>query len=257
MYAQKRSTFNRKFKDGQLVTPAGRVEVTHVPTGAACTVELLEDTAILRNGRMTLINNELSDVLHMCGAQGDIIIHHTQINYGVPKWLTYKIHNEPFNEWKDEIVVYLTEPPKHPQYMAENPYGVKVMVLEKRQLKVEELTDAIVDKSKSIYYDGMIVSCKNIQGEVAKFHFLPQRYAQGRVVDIGEDWVIAEVKRSEDDQPHIVRVPSLSNAVKTYIDKNEKDNIIGRMLKVQYTSYIPGDRVENFSSPVALFIINQ
>lgn len=252
MKLERRATLNRHIETNQLILIDGKVKAFAMKTGALCSITKTGNIINMKNGKTRFCNDDLSKYLYEQGVRGDFLIHHKTQTFGVPKWLTYSQHNREFSEWSKQIEIYTLDGVVKPD--AEIP----IKALPTSMVAPSDIKEVIDSLSEDTAFDGLIITADTFDGQKNWYQVLPNRYCQGRIVDYGS---------TEDDHYVIVEIHYHGVMYSTKICKFTKtmsaeleelgDNVLNRNLKIQYSTFIPGDRLENFSSPYALYVINR
>ncbi len=240
-----KSDFYTRYNNGMLTIKDDTVLVYEKPTGALCTI--VEDGGItqLINGTTRLINDALSRQLVAQGITGDVIIHHPGISRAVSRWLTYNLGKEQPTEWLNVLKVYtLGQTPTDT--------GIEILPLTPYKIKVRDLRAKIIELSKDQNFDGLLVGELFEESCARWYHLLPNRFIQGKVLS----FTLTNHNRI---QSLICEVPYQG---KTYVIKVAKapawikedyyryrHELVGKSVTIEYTSFIPGDRLTNFTSP--------
>ena len=234
------------------------VESTHQisawrkPTGALCTVVKDGECTQLINGDVRLINDALSQELAKQGVLGDVIIHHPTITRAVSRWITYNLGKEQPTEWLDVIRVYTFGD-------LGTPGRINVVKLEPFNLKVAELKSTIDTLSKDIDFDGLYVTAEVTGLGDKTYHLLPNRYVEATIMSVLTTTTntikafLCEIEH-EGRKFHI----KVSTAP-TWLKRDYyryRHQLPGKKATVQYTAFTPGDRINNFSSPAIISIVN-
>ncbi len=252
MILNKRAVLNKHLHGNMIQLENGKVKAYSVPTGALCEINKNGNAVDIKNGKTRFVNDELSHYLYDNGVRGNFIIHHKSLIVGVPKWVTYQQHHaETLSEWAKDIEVYTFDGVEHEGL-------VTIKAISHGMVSPKDMRNYIDTKSKDAMFDGLFIQAELTNGDESWYHVLPSRYIEGRVIDynIDEDpnYIVVEIKYGS--AVHNVRIDKFTNSMAQML-KDYDNNIINRMVKLQYSTYIPGDRMENFSSLTALFVINQ
>lgn len=218
------------------------------PTGAACTVYTAGSATHIVNGSYHDVNDPLSKHLTSLGIEGHIIIHHKKMARGVSKWLNYNLTNCDFNDWKEEIVIYVFN---DVHYVSD---VLEIRNLSKYDCTIENMGELNDELSRgNSTFDGLLVIGKLHDGSAKYYHTVPTRYIKGKIVGlVGADdgplkGFIVEVFYDGRAQTIIVnKLPPW------LIDRSAetKQQYLDKECYVQYTSYTPGSRLCNFSSVI-------
>lgn len=249
----KRAELSKLLNSNQVILKSdGTLNAYPIMTGALCEVSRVGDAVNTKNGSARFCNDKLSLYLDEHGVSGTVIIHHKTLVYGVPKWLTYNQHRGDWNVWSKEIEIHTLAGVNKPD--AEIP----IRSIEPISIDPFNHKNLIEEMSEDTQFDGLLIEANTIDGRSGLYQILPFRYCQGRVVDYnndGEDkFVVVEIEHQS--RQYRAKITNFTAKMNSLIDDYEND-ILNRRVRIQYTSFIPGDRLENFSSPRALFIINQ
>lgn len=251
MYLERRATLNRHLETNQLQLEDGKIKAYAMKTGALCSISKTGNIINMKNGKTRFCNDELSKYLYKHGVRGDFLIHHKELTFGVPKWLTYSQYNREFTEWSKDIEIYTFDG------VVDESATIPIKALEYVMIHPGDIKQVVDKFSLDNKFDGLLLTAKTFDGSDNWYQVLPNRYCQGRIVDYSA---------KDDDRYVIVEIHHEGNMYRTKICKFTKtmsdelvelgDDLLNRNLKVQYSAFIPGDRLENFSSPYALYVIN-
>ena len=234
------------------------VESTHTvkavrkPTGALCTIVQTEGCAQLLNGEVRLINDALSTELIRQGVTGDVIIQHPTITRAVARWITYNLGKEQDLEWLNVIRVYTFGDPGVPG-------KIRVEKLEPFELKVSEIKSTIDELSTDLEFDGLYVTADVVRLGEKTYHLLPNRYAKATILSVLTTTAntikafICEVEH-ENRKFHVKITTAPTWLKRDYY--RYRHQLPGKEATVQYTTFTPGDRINNFSSPSIISIVN-
>ena len=252
MQLERRATLNRHITTNQIVLDDGKIKAFAMKTGALCTIYQTGNIINMKNGKTRFCNDDLSKFLYKQGVRGDFLIHHKTQTFGVPKWLTYSQYNRPFEEWSQDIEIYTLDGVSNEGGM------IPIKPLDTFMVSPDSIKEVVDKLSKENSFDGLILSADTFDKQTNWYQVLPNRYCQGRIVDYGieEDnhYVIVEIIR--DDEMYRAKICKFTKTMSAELE-DLGDNILNRNLKIQYSTFIPGDRLENFSSPYALYVINR
>lgn len=218
------------------------------PTGAVCTVYTVGTASHIINGNNHDINDVLSKHLTDLGISGAVIVHHKKMARGVSKWLNYNLTNLDISVWKDDIIVYTLDQNKYESDLVEiRPTAVYDVDLE----SVGSVNDEMSRQTAN--FDGMIVSANHVSKGRLYYHLVPNRYIDGMIVALcgPEDGPLAGfvVNVNFQDMDHTVVIRRIPPWILER-DVEEKQKYLDKDCIVQYTSYTPGSRICNFSSPI-------
>ena len=248
-----KSEFYTRYNNGMLTIENDTVLVYEKPTGALCTI--IDDGGItqLINGSTRLVNDALSKQLVAQGITGDVIVHHPKLSRVVSRWLTYNLGKEQPKEWLDIIQVYtLGQVPTAP--------GVMVTPLSPYKITVKELRSKIIELSHNPDFDGLLIG-ELFQGVCERwYHLLPNRFITGTIKSFTLNArnrfqsMICEV--IYDNRAHLIKVAKIPGwfSEEHYRYRHQ---LTGKQVTIEYTSYIPGDRLTNFTSPSIKAIVEQ
>lgn len=250
MYIHKKSDFLRDCRLGK-IKQTEKVEAYTLYTGARCVISTANGNTQLKNGGTSFLNDKLSKCLVSAGITGRIIIHHKEISRSVPKWLTYNINNIDFDIWSKEIIVHVYDV----QPKSTLPFDVVVMTT--KTYTVDKLRDVIDNISINTTTDGLEVLHERDNVE-HRYHLIPTRYCDGIIKGIiNNDTNIGIVATlTHNGNEYITPITKVTNTMKSFI-REKGEELIGSHVRVQYLSFINGDRLCNFSEPSALFIFNK
>lgn len=246
----KRADFTRHVANNQLQLTNNTVKAYPVQTGALCEVYVRGNSTNLVNGKTHFANDELSKYLVDIGITGKILIHHTSLNRGVPKWLTYNQHHTDFNDWKKNIKIYTFD------QLPEKVGDIPIESIRPLAVRIDDIGKEIDRLSYDVKFDGMLIEASTLT-EDNMYHLMPTRYCEGIIksVNSADGYRKLVVTISHNGMEYLTPISKLTNTMNELIDAH-KDKLVERRLKIQYVSFVPGDRLENFSSPTALFVIN-
>lgn len=218
------------------------------PTGATCSVYTVGAASHFINGNNHDVMDVLSKHLTNIGVSGPIIVHHKKMARGVSKWLNYQLTHVDIAQWADDIVIYTFDQVERKSDL------VDVRPLKQYHIAYDDITNVNDELSRQRDdYDGLIVRAIHTQRGEQYYHLVPNRYIDGKIVALcgAEDGPLAGfvVKISFDGMEHTVVIRRLPPWL-TERDKESKSQYIDRDCIVQYTSYTPGSRICNFSSPI-------
>lgn len=218
------------------------------PTGAVCTVYTVGTASHFINGNNHDINDVLSKHLTELGITGVVIVHHKKMARGVSKWLNYNLTHLDIDTWKDDIIIYTLDQSKYESDLVEiRPTAVYNVDLE----SVGSVNDEMSRQTPN--FDGMIVSANHETKGQVFYHLVPNRYIDGKIVALcgPEDGPLAGFVVSVNFQgmDHTVVIRRLPPWL-TERDAEGKWQYLDKNCIVQYTSYTPGSRICNFSSPI-------
>ena len=252
MQLEKRATLNRHIETNQIKLADGKIKAFAMKTGALCTITKTGNIVNMKNGKTRFCNDDLSKFLFAQGVRGDFLIHHKSQTFGVPKWLTFSQYNRPFDEWSQQIEVYTFDG------MEVTDSKIPIKPLDSFMINPDDIKATVDKMSEETIFDGLLLTATTFDDQDNWYQVLPNRYCQGRIVDYSA---------SENDSYVIVEIYHNKEMYRTKICKFTKtmsrdliqlgDDVLNRNLKVQYSTFIPGDRLENFSSPYALYVINR
>jgi len=250
MKFSKRASLFAAMRDKELSSEV--LDAYIAPVGVLCSVMVTEEGTSLLNGRTTFNNDPLSDYLVKCGVTGTFILHHKSMMYGVARWISYQLHHTPFDEWCNDIIIYTFDDIKS------KGGRVAISPIERVALSYDGLPRELDTYSQDDSFDGFIIRGVLKSGIVNWYHVLPTRYCQGRVIGYRNEptdkFIIVEVQYN--DQMYFTKVRKFTQTMLRMLDEYQ-GKIVSRRVKVQFSSYLPGDRIDNFSSATALFVINQ
>lgn len=242
----KKSDFYNDINSGR-ISPETKL-VTYFPkvTGALCNVSVVDGIPVFKNHQSTFLNTALAKYIVDCGIEGDVIIHHPSLSRNVPRWLTYKLDNEPLEQWGKAIEIHtLGQKPK-------SVGDIPIRVIEANTTAIDNIQSVIIELSrKNFRFDGLYIDAE-VNNTSRRYHMIPLRYCNGKIVsyDAKEKIIVAEIVHRKNK--HIVRIEVMTNTMKKALD-SDKD-MTGANIRIQYTSYIPGDRLKNFAAPTAIWV---
>lgn len=243
--AMNRAAFNRDHENGYITNIRTMVK----PTGAICYVDTINGISNLYNGTTHLVNDALSSTLVNAGITGWVLVHAVGVPRITSKWLTYNLNKHPIVEWGCELVVY-TFGQDYDLKGVELPFQVKPLELEDLSIGISSILDK---HSQDLSFDGLLISALNrIKGEVF-YKILPNRVVKAKVIAVGTgrggkiNSFIVEVNHL--DKVYVVNVTSIPAWIKDVGIYRYRNKFIGAEVDLSYTSFNPGDRLKNFSSP--------
>jgi hypothetical protein len=247
----KRGDFYRHYNNGQLRLVNNTITAYSKPTGALCEVRRTGDTTSLMNGEYRFVNSELSEYLSGLGIEGEVLIHHLTNSRNVPKWLTYHHHHSDFVDWSKEIKIFLFgQTPKKVGH-------IPIETLHPLEINVDDLRQVIDKLSTDNNFDGLLIEAETIEG-MQRYHMVPTRYCDGVISSVTDDGertkLVVDIEHN--GMTYTTAVTSMTTTLQGMVEQDH-DSIIGRRMKIQYTTFVPGDRLKNFSSPVGLFILDR
>lgn len=239
MQILKRNDFLNDFAD----TPDLLLKAYPMKSGALCEVITKGSMVMFKNGHTTFSNGGLADYCKDYNITGHVLVHHKTQRVGVSKWLTYQHHHGGLAHWGDNIELYvLGDSPKDQGFISVT--GIKPI-----KVSLGNFAQTVDNLSRNEEFDGLLVKGK--QGKL--YSLKPTRYIVGKVRDIdveGKEPVITcTVKR--DGRTYIIILTKMTRKMQSVISAGGLKN--GMQVKIQYTSFIPGDKFANFSAPVALY----
>jgi hypothetical protein len=218
-----------------------------------CTVLNEDGVTQLINGSTRLINDALSKQLVAQGITGDVIIHHPILSRSVSRWLTYNLGNTKDLSWLNVIKVYT---------FGQKPTstGVSVIPITPYKITVKEIAGKISKLSIDNEFDGLVV------GELFKekcdrwYHILPNR----TISAIVKSYTTANNNRIKsvvceviyEGKPYTIRVDKAPGWFREEYYRY-RGQLIGLKVNINYTSFIPGDRLTNFTSPAIKSVESQ
>lgn len=242
--ASNRAAFNRDHENGYI----SNIRVMVKPTGAICFVNTINGISNLHNGTTHLVNDELSSALTQAGITGWVLIHAKDVARVTSKWLTYNLNKLPLSEWADNLVVYTFG--QDYDKGIDLPFEIKPLEME----DIDQGISSILDKySQDLSFDGLLISALNkAKGEVF-YKILPNRVVKAKVIAVGTGRggkiVSFIVECIHDDKKYRVNVSSIPSWIKDTGIYRYRNKFIGAEVDLSYTSFNPGDRLKNFSSP--------
>jgi len=246
----KRIDFIHHLDNGQISLEDDMVKTYQLRTGAICEVYKRGNTTNLVNGMTHFVNDELSKYLVAAGITGMVLIHHTSLNRGVPKWLTYSQHHKPFAEWCKHIKIFTFKPHSHTGDMVAIEEIVPMFV------NVKTLSKVIDNLSHDVKCDGLLLEASGSK-RINHYHMMPTRYCEATISSVisnnGDNKLVATIRNN--DIEYLTLITKMTATMNNLIEEHG-DKLVGKRIRVQYVSYVPGDRLENFSSITALFVIN-
>lgn len=239
---------------GIIENPKDSFKVYIMPSGALCTVELVCGVPNLVNGTMRFVNDSISRALVEAGVVGDVLIRHPTFSRNSSKWISTAVLSNPENDhtWKKILRFYHFSP-------RENiPTDLLIEPVPSTHLFAGELRKYIDIHSEMLDFDGIIVEAKTVRG-LAHYRMLPNRYIIGTILAVREsksggsiDSIVVELEYEGKKYPTLVtRLPSWMKQREYFRNRAE---LLGRHAKVQYTTFLRGDRLKNFSSPIVLAV---
>lgn len=243
--AMNRAAFNRDLENGYI----SNIRVMIKPTGAICYVDTINGISNLYNGTTHLVNDALSSNLANAGIVGWVLVHASDVPRITSKWLTYNLNKLPIEEWGCGLVVYT--------FGQDYDLKGKSLPFEVKPLELEDLGEgisSILDKhSQDPSFDGLLISALNrVKGEVF-YKILPNRVTKAKIIAVGTgrggkiNSLIVET--THQDKKYIVNVGSIPAWIKDSGIYRYRNKFIGAEVDLSYTSFNPGDRLKNFSSP--------
>lgn len=245
----KRGDFYRHYNQGAMRLEDDSIIAYSKPTGALCEVRRVGDTTSLLNGEYRFVNSELSDYLVSLGIEGKVLIHHLTNSRNVPKWLTYHHHHSKFADWSKEIKIFVFgQTPSRAGH-------IPIETLHPMTVKVDDIRGLIDKLSSDNNFDGLLIDANTIDG-MQRYYMVPTRYCDGIVSSVTEDdnrtKLVIDIEHN--GEVYTTAVTSMTNTVRNQVEARP-DSLVGKRMKIQYTTFVPGDRLKNFSSPVGLFIL--
>lgn len=243
--AMNRAAFNRDLENGYI----SNIRVMVKPTGAICHVDTINGISNLYNGTTHLVNDALSSALANAGITGWVLVHARDVPRITSKWLTYNLNKLPIEEWSCDLVVY-TFGQDYDLTGKELPFEVKPLELEDLGLGISSILEK---HSQDASFDGLLISALNkAKGEVF-YKILPNRVTKAKVIAVGtgRGGKISSfiVETDHEGKKYIVNVGSIPAWVKDNGIYRYRNKFIGAEVDLSYTSFNPGDRLKNFSSP--------
>lgn len=252
MQLERRATLNRHIETNQIILDGGKIKAFAMKTGALCSINKTGNIINMKNGKTRFCNDDLSKFLYEQGVRGEFLIHHKTQTFGVPKWLTFSQYNRPFNEWSQQIEIYTLDGLEKPDGM------IPIKPLDSFLVDPNNIKETVDKLSEDTKFDGLILTATTFDNQTNWYQVLPNRYCQGRIVDYNasadDSYVIVEIHH--DGEMYRTKICKFTKTMARDLDELG-DDVLNRNLKVQYSTFIPGDRLENFSSPYALFVINR
>lgn len=246
----KRGDFYRHYNNGQLQLENDSVNAFPKPSGALCRVHRVGDTSSLINGEYRFVNSELSQYLSERGIVGEVLIHHLTNSRNVPKWLTYHHHHTAFDVWSKEIKIYTFG------QVPTTAGPIPIETLNPMMIKVAQIRDVIDTLSNESNFDGLLIDTKTLDGP-QRYFMVPTRYCDGMINAVTHEGerakLIVDIEHNGDI--YTTAVVSMTNTIQRQIEEDQ-NNVLGKRVKIQYTTFVPGDRLRNFSSPVGLYMID-
>ena len=252
MQLEKRATLNRHIETNQIQLADGKIKAFAMKTGALCTITKTGNIVNMKNGKTRFCNDDLSKFLFAQGVHGRFLIHHKTQTFGVPKWLTFSQYNRPFDEWSQQIEVYTFDG------MEVKDSKIPIKPLDSFMINPDDIKATVDKMSEEIIFDGLLLTATTFDDQDNWYQILPNRYCQGRIVDYSasenDSYVIVEIFHN--DEMYHTKICKFTKTMSRDLIKLG-DDVLNRNLKIQYSTFIPGDRLENFSSPYALYVINR
>lgn len=245
----KRGDFYRHYNSGTMKLENNMVTVYAKPSGAICEVRRVGETTSLLNGEYRFVNSELSNYLVSLGIEGEVLIHHMTNTRNTPKWLTFHHHHSKFEDWSKEIKIYVFG--QVPQRAGHIP----VETLHPMTLNVDDLRERINALSNDANFDGLLVDADTVDGP-QRYYMVPTRYCDGIVSSIAgqDDQLKLVIDIDYQGTTYTTAITSMTTTVRTRLEESP-ETVLGKRMKIQYSTFVPGDRLKNFSSPVSLFIL--
>lgn len=244
--ASNRAAFNRDFENGYI----SNIRVMVKPTGVICYVDSINGVTNLHNGSTHLVNDALSSALARAGIYGWVLVHARDVPRVTSKWLTYNLNKLPLEEWASSLVVYTFGQDLSEYDLTSLPFEVKPLELE----NIDDGISSILSRySHDMAFDGLIISALNkIKGEVF-YKILPNRVTPAKIVAVGTGRggkiTSLIVETNHDGKDYVVNVASIPSWIKETAIYRYRNKFIGSEVELSYTSFNPGDRIKNFSSP--------
>mgnify|MGYP000853751824 CR=1 FL=1 len=216
--------------------------------GTLCYVSQERNFTALINGINKHRSDPISFALASIGITGHIhISSEDDITRGrmLSKWLSHGIDSDN-TDWLSKIHVTIFSDVSDPKILKQLPF--KATVGEKLRLQDSDLGPSNNRwASYDSEYDGLLVMFKD-----RAYRFLPNRFIRGTIVSVSADaktktlknFIIKVVYQNE---TYLIK----TNRSSPYVLKDcypIREDLIGRMVCVCYTSFLPGKRVSNFSS---------
>ena len=246
----KRGDFYRHYNSGLMKLTDDLVLAYPKPAGALCRVHRVGDTTSLINGEYRFVNSELGKYLTSLGIEGEVLIHHLTNSRNVPKWLTYHHHHTDFDIWSKEIKLYVFG--QAPQKIG----SIPIESIHPLWIKASDIKEMIDTLSNDAKFDGLLINADTYEGP-QRYFMVPTRYCEGIVSSVfsdnGKYKIIVDINYNGDTYTTVIS--SMTNTMRSSVE-GDHSLLIGKRMKIQYTTFVPGDRLRNFSSPVGLFIID-
>lgn len=253
MQLERRATLNRHIETNQIILDGGKIKAFAMKTGALCRIHKTGNIINMKNGKTRFCNDDLSKYLYEQGVRGDFLIHHKTQTFGVPKWLTFSQYNRPFEEWSQHIEIYTLDG------LEKEDSNIPIKPLKTFHVSLDDIKETVDELSEDATFDGLILTAATFDNQNKWYQVLPTRYCNGRIVDYNfndgdEDYVIVEIHH--EGEMYRTKICKFTKTMSSDLQEYG-DAVLNRNLKIQYSAFIPGDRLENFSSPYALYLINR
>lgn len=246
----------RQIRAGAIeLLPNNCLEVFPMPVGAMCSISLVGDSIVTKNGRTKFQGDAFGEVLWKAGVRDNFVIVHKKNVIHVARWFSYSQHDAHFSNWVGDIEV-------HTFNGIEGVVdGVVFKSIEGVILPVDQIYSKSTEYSLDINFDGFMIPVKSKLGEVRYYHALPNRYAEGTILDVinwGTSYAGIIMKVDSPDGPHVILINRICMRIKDQINtlcNNGFKRVIGKRLRMTYCTYRSGDQFNNYTSTVAIRII--
>lgn len=231
-------------RNSKLIQDDEIVRLTFYPHGARCTVELWENSVILRNGEHSVINSTLGDAILAAGLDGEVVINaHKSLPQVVSRYLTWWLATsakEPEKVSFKDLTIASTKTPS-----AELPMEfVKIKTAEVRAVDVIE---TVMRQSNSP--DLSIVVAERDNGEV--YELEPTRSINGTVLSLTKYGFIVQPVGPDKQTPFLVRRVSKNAQIALNFNNLAVEDLVGKTVRIQYTMRTRGtSRLASYKAPI-------
>ena len=250
-----RTDFNRHINTGR-ITDLDALSCWVKPTGEFCLLRMEDGVSCIYNGNSTFYEDELSEELTRCGILGPVIIHHKNNRREIARWLSRSLISRNLDDYKDEIVVYTFRDIPD----AALDCRLELVKIHRHQTSLDKIDKELTVAGDDDSFDGLIVSPTKAIEMGTMYHLLPKRTVVGKIVSVfgvrdennrinaqAAGLIIRVHFRGKDYYERITNIPYW---VKDRGYKQCVKELIGCSAQIEYTMFIPGDRLKNFSSAI-------
>lgn len=227
--------------------PKGQVLAWRKPIGIPAELTSPDDgvTVVLTWRDAEYINIPLARELWDANVRGMIFINADTHIRNIVRWLKYQILSSDYAEWKSLVTISV-----YSRITDVQPCELTVNVMMPQLINIDEIYQINLHWSKQEDYDGVIIPMPSVEYGLVHVHYVPNRIAYGRLLAYKhvDGQFIATVKIEHQGVTYIERVDRCSARFRKLLDHGLDP--LNQSVNIQYTSFVPGMRLSNFTSPI-------